>query len=293
MDAPNPSAVPTFANRTPIRIGETALAVRDLDRVADYYRVLLGLSEIERSADALRLGAGGVPILTLERRPHFRPDDPRAAGLYHNAFLMPTRLDLARWIVHIIQRRIPISGASDHGVSEAIYLDDPEGNGVEVYSDRPASSWDWRGDMVAMMTEPLDIDAILQERNDKTPAYESAPGGLRVGHIHLHVGDVEQAEAFYCGILGLAVVRRRGGATFMSSGRYHHHVGANTWRSPGAGLRDSDRAGLSWFAFEAEDDRAFDAMAARLKFAQVAIDSHEDALVFADPWGNRIRLVRA
>jgi len=217
MDAANPSAHPTFANRTPLRIGETALAVRDLDRMTDYYRGLLGLAEIERTADTVRIGAGGVPFLTLEHQPDSRPDDPRAAGLYHNAFLMPTRRDLARWITHIIKQRIPISGASDHGVSEAIYLDDPEGNGVEVYSDRPAASWDWQGDMVAMKTEPLDVDAILQELDDATPAYEAAPGGLRVGHIHLHVGDVGEAEAFYCGVLGLEVVRRRGGATFMSS----------------------------------------------------------------------------
>lgn len=146
---------------------------------------------------------------------------------------MPTRLDLARWIKRIAAHRVPVSGASDHGVSEAIYLDDPEGNGVEVYVDRPASSWTWQDNMVAMVTEALDVEAILREIDDTTPAYDSAPGGLRVGHIHLHVGDVGKAEEFYGGVLGLDVVRRRGGATFMSTGRYHHHVGANTWRSPG------------------------------------------------------------
>ena len=109
---------------------------------------------------------------------------------------------------------------------------------VEVYYDRPASSWRWQDNMVAMVTEPLDVEAILQELDETIPPYERAPEGLRVGHIHLHVGDVGKAEEFYSGILGLNVVRRRGGATFMSSGGYHHHVGANTWRSPGAGLRD-------------------------------------------------------
>jgi catechol 2,3-dioxygenase len=292
MDVANPSSHPTFANRTPLRIGATALAVRDLDRVAGYYRSLLGLAEIERSADTVRLGAGGVPFLTLEHRPGFKPDDPRAAGLYHNAFLMPTRLDLARWIAHIIKHRIPVSGASDHEVSEAIYLDDPEGNGVEVYCDRPASSWRWQDNMVAMVTEALDVEAILKELDETTPPYESAPEGLRVGHVHLHVGDVDKAQEFYGGILGLDVVRRRGGATFMSSGGYHHHVGANTWRSPGAGLRDPERAGLSWFAFEAADDKAFDAFVARLKAAGIATSDGVDGLEFADPWGNRVRLVR-
>ncbi len=293
MDAANPSAIPTFANRTPLHISATALAVRDLDRVAGYYRSLLGLAEIDRTAGVVRLGAGGVPFLTLEHRPDVKPDDQRAAGLYHNAFLMPTRLDLARWIAHIIKHRIPASGASDHEVSEAVYLDDPEGNGVEVYCDRPASSWRWQDGMVAMATEALDVEAILRERDDKTPPYETAPDGLRVGHIHLHVGDVGKAEAFYSGILGLDVVRRRGGATFMSSGGYHHHVGANVWRSPGAGLRDPERAGLSWFAFEAEDGKTYEAFAARLAAAGIPASKGADGLDFADPWGTRVRLVKA
>lgn len=293
MDATNPSASPTFASRTPLRIGATALAVRDLERVAGYYRNLLGLAEIARTADTVRLGAGGVPLLTLEHRPDVPPDDPRSAGLYHNAFLMPTRRDLARWIAHITRHRVPVSGASDHGVSEAIYLDDPEGNGVEVYADRPASSWRWQDKMVAMVTEPLDVEAILAERDAATPPYETAPAGLRVGHIHLHVGDVGQAEAFYSGVLGLDVVRRRGGATFMSTGGYHHHVGANTWRSPGAGLRDAARAGLSWFAFEAADDEAHDALVARLAAAGIATRHGADGLEFSDPWGTRIRLAKA
>jgi len=293
MDAPNPSASPTFANSTPLRIGATALAVRDLDLVAGYYRSLLGLAELDRTTDTARLGAGGVPFLTLEHRPGFRPDDPRGAGLYHNAFLMPTRRDLAHWIAHIIRHRVPVSGASDHEVSEAIYLDDPEGNGVEVYCDRPASSWRWQDNMVAMVTEPLDVEAILKELDDTTAPYDAAPAGLRVGHIHLHVGDVGQAEKFYSGVLGLDVVRRRGGATFMSTGGYHHHVGANTWRSPGAGPRDPDRAGLSWFAFEAADDKAYDVLAARLNAAGIATASGESGLEFSDPWGARIRLVKA
>ncbi len=293
MDAANPSSIPTFASRTPLRIGATALAVRDLDLVAGYYHALLGLAEFERTADTVRLGAGGVPFLTLEHRPGFKPDDPRGAGLYHNAFLMPTRFDLARWIAHIVKHRIPVSGASDHEVSEAIYLDDPAGNGVEVYCDRPASSWRWQDNMVAMVTEALDVEAILREIAETTTPYETAPEGLRVGHIHLHVGDVGQAEEFYSGILGLDVVRRRGGATFMSSGGYHHHIGANTWRSPGAGLRDPERAGLSWFAFEAADEAAYDAFAARLKAAGVATSDGASGLEFADPWGNRVRLVTA
>ena len=138
MDAPNPSATPTFASRTPLHIGTVGLIARDLDKLAVYYRDMLGLDVIGRTDRTVRLGAGGVTILELEQRPDAKPDDQREAGLYHTAFLMPTRADLARWVLHIARSRVPVTGASDHGVSEAFYLDDPEGNGVEVYTDRPA-----------------------------------------------------------------------------------------------------------------------------------------------------------
>ena len=175
--------------------------------------------------------------------PHAKPDDKREAGLYHTAFLMPTRADLARWILHVARNKVPLTGASDHAVSEAFYLDDPEGNGIEVYHDRPAESWEWTGDALKITTDPLDIDDILREVPD-TASYAGAPGGLRIGHVHLRVGDVGRAETFYRDGLGLDVTRRRHGASFMSSGRYHHHIAGNVWHSAGAGRRDEDRAGL-------------------------------------------------
>src|SRR5689334_17682017 len=129
MDAPNPSAMPSFASRTPVHIGAVALAVRDLGRLASFYRDALGLVVLDQGADGAALGVGAVPILHLQHRPGLEPDDPREAGLYHTAFLMPTRADLARWIRHAAARKLPLTGASDHAVSEAFYLDDPEGNG--------------------------------------------------------------------------------------------------------------------------------------------------------------------
>ena len=129
---------------------------------------------------------------------------------------------------------MPITGASDHGVSEAFYLDDPEGNGVEVYNDRPHERWQRQDGLIVMPTKPLDVEAILRDTAPSVP-YREAPEGLRIGHIHLRVGNVEQAETFYRGAVGLDLTRRRGGATFMSSGGYHHHVGANVWHSDGAG----------------------------------------------------------
>ena len=182
---------------------------------------------------------------------------------------MPTRQDHARWITHIAKARVPISGASDHGVSEAFYLDDPEGNGIEVYNDRPRERWNWENGLVTMPTKQLDIEAILQEIDPASATYPAAPEGLRIGHVHLRVGSIEKAEEFYCGALGLDLTRRRGGATFMSSGGYHHHVGANVWHSDGARARDGDRAGLAWFSVEAADQAILDETTARLKATDV------------------------
>jgi catechol 2,3-dioxygenase len=292
MDAPNPSANPTFASLTPLRIGTVALGARDLDLLTDYYKRLLGLTEIARTPTHARLGAGGVTLLEIEHRPGAKPDDKRAAGLFHTAFLMPTRLDLARWILHVTGNRIQITGASDHAVSEAFYLDDPEGNGVEVYSDRPQESWPQQHGLIQMRTDPLNVEAILQETRPSEP-YETAPEGLRIGHIHLRVGDLEAAEKIYRGAAGLNLTFRYRGATFMSSGGYHHHIGANVWQSNGAGMRDPEMAGLSWFSIEAADSAAHDALVAGLQTANVPLTSAPDGVETADPWGNRIRIVKA
>src|SRR5262249_2802062 len=155
-----------------------------------------------------KLGVDGATLIEIEHRADALPDDPSTAGLYHTAFLMPTRADHARWIMHIAKNRVPITGASDHGVSEAFYLDDPEGNGVEVYNDRPRERWNWEKGLVVMQTKQLDVEAILTEIDPRTATYPAAPQGLRIGHIHLRVGSVEQAEVFYRGAISLDLTRR-------------------------------------------------------------------------------------
>ena len=292
MDAPNPSATPTFASRTPLHIGAVGLKVRDLDRLTGFYRDVLGLSVLDRSTDGAALGAGGVPLVHLEHRPDAKPDDTRTAGLYHTAFLVPTRADLARWLLHVARGKVPLTGASDHAVSEAFYLDDPEGNGIEVYYDRPAETWQWTGNDLRITTDPLDVDSILREV-PPTATFPGAPDGLRIGHVHLRVGDVARAETFYRDALGLDVTRRRHGASFMSSGRYHHHIAANVWHSAGAGRRDEDRAGLSWLSLEAADGSTFDAARTRLAQAATELAVTASGIETADPWGTRLRITRA
>jgi catechol 2,3-dioxygenase len=293
MDAPNPSATPTFASRTPLHIGSLALNVRDLDRMTGYYRDMLGLDVIDRGATKAVLGAGGVGFLELDHRADLKPDDEREAGLYHTAFLMPTRADLARWILHAARTEVPITGASDHAVSEAFYLDDPEGNGVEVYADRNPDGWEWTGDLVKITTDPLDIEAIVREVQPGA-SYDGAPAGLRIGHVHLRVGDVPSAERFYRDGVGLAVTRGgRHGASFMSSGRYHHHLAGNVWHSQGAGPRDPNRAGLAWFSFAANDAADVDAMRERLRAGGAPVTDVAGGFETADPWGTRVRVVKA
>jgi catechol 2,3-dioxygenase len=285
MDAQNPSSAVTFANKTPLRIGAVGLKARDLSRLTDFYAQAIGLHVIDRDSKTARLGAGGVTLLELEAAPNALPDDPRSAGLYHTAFLQPTRGDLARWLVHAARNRVPLSGASDHLVSEAIYLDDPEGNGIEVYRDRPPPEWSWKGDRIQMATDRLDLDNLAADADNTS--LQGAPDGLRVGHIHLRVGDLAKTQSFYCDLVGLNPTSGRHGALFMSSGHYHHHVGSNIWHSAGAGRRDEERSGLSWFAIEAANEAEREAALERLKQANAPLSGAETR----DPFGTMVRFV--
>lgn len=215
-----------------------------------------------------------MPLLEIEQAAAIRADDPHSAGLYHTAFLLPRRVDLARWARRAIDQRTPIVGASDHIVSEAIYLTDPEGNGIEIYADRPHENWKWNGSSVEMGTAALDVGNLLGELKPDTAEWNGAPDGAMVGHLHLRVGNAGDAEAWWHRELGMQTVAGFGGsAVFLSTGGYHHHVAANSWQSKGAGKRDNDRSGLAWAEFVSSDAR--------------------DEREIVDPWGNVMRIVPA
>ena len=205
---------------------------------------------------------------------------------------MPARKDLARWLVHAATNRVPLSGFADHLVSESVYLDDPEGNGIEVYADRDPSLWQWSAGSVAMATDQLDIDGLLTLTDPRASDYAKAPDGLRIGHVHLRVGDLGQAESFYHGSVGLDPTRRRSGAAFLSSGRYHHHLGINVWQSAGAGARDETATGLAWFSLETEKPDLLAAQQERLRQAGAPVAALANGLEAVDPWGTRVRLVK-
>lgn len=231
-----------------MNLGPVHLTVSDLDRSLAFYQDVLGLRVHRRSDDDAALGAGEDDLLVLVGELGARPAG-RHAGLYHVALLYPSRQELARALVRLAATRAPIDGASDHGVSEAVYLSDPDGNGLELYADRPRDQWPppaAAGDRVDMYTRALDLQALLALAADEPPRRHAA-AGLRVGHVHLHVADLDAAIGWYTGELGLDLMMRMPGAAFLSWGGYHHHVGVNTWRGEGVPPAPAGVVGLRHF----------------------------------------------
>ncbi len=226
----------------PMEIGRVALTVNDAGVVGAFYEEALGLRRLDADGDRVRLGAGKRAFLELREDRHARRATPREAGLFHTAFLLPDRRALARWVVHAASQGVRLQGASDHLVSEAIYLADPEGNGIEAYADKPREVWPTEAGRVRMATERLDFEALAR---DADGPWTGAPEGTVVGHVHLQVGEVAEAERFYSGTLGFPVTTRYPGAAFFGAGGYHHHLAANVWSSRGAGRRSGPATGLA------------------------------------------------
>lgn len=275
-------------NAAPMRIGKVTLKVRDLDAVSSFYQRVLGLTEIARAAGSATLGAAGTPLLVLEENPALIRGERRQAGLFHTAFLMPTRADLARWLGHVAEVRVPLHGASDHIVSEAIYLADPEGNGIEVYVDRPVSRWlDANGD-IQMTTDPLDVQDLLAA--GRGAAWTGFPEQGSIGHVHLQVGDTAEADRFYRDVLGFGVTVDYPGASFYGSGGYHHQLAGNIWNSRGAARRPEGMAGLDAVEVLVRDPAGIASVIARAEEAGVEIVKDDQGTTLRDPWGIAIVL---
>jgi len=270
-------------------IGAVHLTVQGLDRMVDFYRERIGLEELSRDGAQVRLGAGGRDLVTLVGDPRARRPGA-ATGLYHLAVLVPSRAALAGALRHLARTRTPLQGASDHLVSEALYLADPEGNGIEIYRDRPAAQWPRGPHGIAMATEQLDIDGLLAEAADAPEAWR-APAATRIGHVHLKVSDVAAAERFYVGVLGFELMARYGRAAgFVAAGGYHHHIGFNAWESAGAPMPPEGSAGLR--EFEIRLPGADDLAAVRERLTRAGADpaDHAGTLTVRDPSGNVLAL---
>lgn len=236
-------------------IGEVTLGVSNLERSLAFYTEVIGLTMASRDeATAALAPAGGRVIVRLEQLARPLPRPRRSSGLYHFAILVPGRAALGRSLRRLGEARWPLSGASDHLVSEALYLDDPDGLGIEIYRDRPRETWRMMTDgEVAMATEPLDLDSVLAEPGADRP-WQGLESGTVIGHVHLHVPDLDTAEAFYCHQVGFTpMLRRYPGALFVAAGGYHHHLGLNIWAGRGAPEPPPTAVGLRGFTIEARD----------------------------------------
>lgn len=261
----------------PLEIGHVALTVRDLAGTGDFYARTLGLERLGGSGEVALWGAGDTALIELRGDRAARVREPSEAGLFHTAFLLPTRAALGAWLRHVAEARVPLEGASDHLVSEAIYLSDPEGNGIEVYADRPRETWTHADGRVKMATLRLDLQDVAAAAESR---WTGAPDGTVVGHVHLQVGDVAEAEAFYGKVVGLGIMAHYPGAAFFGSGGYHHHLGANVWHSRGSGQRQFPSTGLAELGLRADEET----------YADVVSRAGGDR--FDDPWATPIALVR-
>lgn len=273
-------------------MGTVRLTVADLARTQAFYGAAIGLQASEQDDGTLGFGvAGEHPLVELREDSSARPLDRGATGLYHLAILMPSRRDLGFALARLANARWPLDGASDHLVSEALYLSDPDGNGIEIYRDRPREEWQWVDGKLAMSTLPLDLQSVLDEVK-ATPALQPlAPSGTRIGHVHLQVSDLAQAEQFYGGLLGFEVmVRGYPGALFVSAGGYHHHLGLNTWHSRDAGPPAPGAVGLRSFEIVLPDPQELARVLARVRDAQVEVEQDQGVSLIRDPSGNRVLL---
>jgi catechol 2,3-dioxygenase len=267
-------------------MGPVHLTVSDLERSLDYYRRVVGLDVLEQGSGRAALGADSTELLGLVEQPGAQPSDGYT-GLFHFALLVPDRPSLARWMAHAVRDRVPLTGLSDHYVSEAIYLRDPDRHGIEIYADRPRELWEGRvGER--MTTEPLDVKDLLGEADGD---FDGMPGGTTMGHVHLKVASIPQTVEFYREVLGFdLVVERVPQAAFLSAGGYHHHLGANTWESAGAPPAPEGSAALRHATVVLPSAEARDEAVRRVADAGQEPEATATGILVRDPSGNAVLL---
>ncbi len=287
----SPAATPAIDPAT--SLGPVRLTVCDPERSRSFYEAAIGLRATELDDGGIALGVAGRPALVELTGDASAPRlDRRSPGLYHLAILVPYRLDLAHALARLVNARYPLDGASDHLVSEALYLSDPDGNGIEIYRDRPRDEWRRDQGSIEMATLALDLHALAAELNAAPALQAQAPSATTIGHVHLQVSDLAAAEAFYNGVLGFDVVQRGyPGALFVSAGGYHHHVGLNTWHSRGSTPPAPGLVGLRSFVVILPDAGALAPVLARVDAAGLRTEPDPAGnAVVRDPSGNAVVL---
>jgi catechol 2,3-dioxygenase len=272
-------------------MGAVHLTVADLARSLEFYRTSIGLELLGQAGERATLGLGEQRLLELVEVPGAQPA-PGRTGLFHFALLLPDRRSLAAWLAHAMRERVRLAGASDHFVSEAIYLSDPDRHGIEIYADRPRSLWE--GKVAERMgTDPLDLEGLLAELDDPATApFETQPFGTTMGHVHLQVSQVPETIEFYRDVIGFDLMAEYGGqAAFLSAGGYHHHLGGNTWRSGGAGPPQPGAAALRRFEIVLPDASVRDQVVDRLASAGHELEQDDEGAVARDPSSNAFALL--
>lgn len=267
--------------------GEVHLNVLDLNRSIQFYKEIIGFKVLSStSSQAVLTADGKTPLLIIEQPENVVPKEPKKSGLYHFALLLPTRADLGMIIEHFVEKKVAL-GAADHLVSEALYLSDPDGNGIEIYIDRDPSVWQWENGKVAMATDPLDGESIVAESAGQV--WNGLPSETVMGHVHLHVANLPAAEKFY-NALGFEVVTNYPQALFMSNGKYHHHIGLNTWNGEGASKPSNGSVGLQSYSLIYPTETALKEAIVEVEALDVQVGSFENGFIVEDPAGNRIVL---
>ncbi len=272
------------------KLGYVHLTVTNLDRSIDFYQRALGLKLHRREGNAVYLGAGKDDLLALTENSAAQ-HPRRATGLYHFAILVPSRLELAHALKRIAVAEVPITGFADHLVSEAIYLPDPDNNGIEIYRDRPRREWTYVNGDLQMATDPLDIQGLLAELNGQDELNRSLDPETVLGHMHLHVANIREAEEFYIGILGFDMTTRYGPtATFVSAGGYHHHIAFNTWAGVGAPPPPKDAVGLRYFLVHVPNRAELERVLQRVRAAGLPVTETDAGSLVRDPSQNTVVL---
>ena len=269
-------------------IGTVRLAVKDLPGMKKFYRDMIGLAIINDNQQSVKLGVGDLPLVELISNPD-GISHPNSTGLFHIAILLPNRPELGRWLKHFISIGYPLDGVGDHLVSEALYLSDPEGNGIEIYRDRPKETWEYIDGQIQMGTKSVDLESLLEQASPNI--FSGLPEGTKMGHIHLQVNNVSKTAAFYQDILGFDLIAKMPGAGFLSAGGYHHHIGMNTWRSMGGGIAPADSLGLVDYQIVLPSSSSQESIANKLSSHEINFSRQNGTLRVQDPAGIWIEFV--
>lgn len=273
-------------------IGKVVLKVNDLKKQVQYYTNSIGLDVLHSTNEVVQLGVKKDGVVLLELRKVSSPlSKRRKAGLYHVAFLLPTRKDLGNILYALLKKQVPLVGASDHGYSEAIYLQDPEGNGIEIYIDKPMNVWDIKKDgRIAGITVEMDAKGVLAGRDQ---ASEKFPAGSKVGHVHLSVADLEKTRSFYTNILGMSIKDYYGNqAIFFAAGEYHHHVGTNNWLGKTIPAPEVSDLGLDYYTLIVSNMQELNKVKDNAeKFKEMVLEEQENSLMLIDPNGIKVKII--